>query len=327
MIESSNARPEPGSAAEARPTAAEAPTHPLFWSVRRELWENRSLYIVPLIAAAVALAGYVFYALKHLTQQVLGLSAVEPARRHAIIAAPFDFVAIALIIASLIVAAYYCLEALHGERRDRSILFWKSMPVSDLATVASKAAIPLLVLPVIAFAAVIVTHVVMLLFGTLVLLFGQASASVPWTEVRLFSGSGILAYGLVTLAIWHAPIYAWLMLVSAWAQRAPFLWAVVPPALIALVEKLAIGTSYFWSMLKFRLNGGFAEAFTVPEWAHSAPRAGAGGHMSPEQFAEVLNPIPDPVKFLSSPWVWVGLAVAAALFALAVWVRRRRDPI
>ena len=327
MTESSNARPEPGSAAETRPAAAEAPTHPLFWSVRRELWENRSLYIVPLIAAGVALAGYAFYALKHLTQQVLGLSAVEPARRHAIIAAPFDFVAIALIIASLIVAAYYCLDALHGERRDRSILFWKSMPVSDLATVASKAAIPLLVLPVIAFAAVIVTHVVMLLLGTLILLFGQASASVPWTEVRLFSGSGILAYGLVTLAIWHAPIYAWLMLVSAWAQRAPFLWAVVPPALIALVEKLAIGTSYFWSMLKFRLNGGFAEAFTVPEWAHSAPRAGPGGHMTPEQFAEVLNPIPDPVKFLSSPWVWVGLAVAAAIFALAVWVRRRRDPI
>src|SRR5262249_27270916 len=327
MIEPSNARPEPGSAAEARRAAGEAPTQALYWSVRRELWENRSLYIVPMIAAGVALAGYVFYALKHLTEQVLGLPALEPMRRHVTIAAPFDFVAIALIIATLIVAVYYSLDALHGERRDRSILFWKSMPVSDLLTVASKAAVPLLVLPVIAFIVVIATHVVMLLLGSLILLFGHASASVPWTEVRIFSGSGILAYGLVTLAIWHAPIYGWLMLVSAWAQRAPFLWAVVPPALIALVEKLAIGTSYFWSMLKFRLNGGFAEAFTVAESAHSAPRAGAGGHMTPEHVAEVLNPIPDPVQFLSRPWVWVGLAVAVALFALAVWVRRRRDPI
>jgi ABC-2 type transport system permease protein len=327
MSEPSNALPNPAGAAETRPAAAEAPTHPLYWSVRRELWENRSLYIVPLIAAGCALAGYVFYALKHLTEQVLGLPALEPARQHATIAAPFDFVAIALIIASLLVAAYYSLEALHGERRNRSILFWKSMPVSDLVTVASKAVIPLLVLPAIAFAVVIATHVVMLLLGTLILLFGHAAASVPWTEVRVFRGSGILAYGLVTLAIWHAPIYGWLMLVSAWAQRAPFLWAVVPPALVALVEKLAIGTSYFWSMLKFRLNGGFGQAFTVPEWAHAAPRAGGGGHMTPEQFAEVLNPIPDPVKFLSSPWVWVGMAVAVAFFALAAWVRRRRDPI
>jgi ABC-2 type transport system permease protein len=308
-------------------SAAVAPTRLLYWSVRRELWENRSLYIVPLIVAGLGLVGYVFYILKHLTAQVRGLPALEPTRQHTTIAAPFDFVAIAIILTSLIVSAYYCLEALHGERRDRSILFWKSLPVSDATTVLSKALVPFVVLPAIAFAVVLATHLVMLVLGTLTLWIGNASASVPWTEVRIFRGSGVLAYGMVTLVLWHAPIYGWLMLVSAWAQRAPFLWAVLPPAAVCVVEKLAFGTSYFWSMLKFRLNGSFGQAFTVSDLPHAAPPPGTRGHMTPEQFVDVLNPIPDPAKFLSSPWLWVGLAVAAAFFALAVWVRRRRDPI
>ena len=58
---------------------------------------------------------------------------------------------------------FYCLDALYGERRDRSILFWKSLPVSDLTTVLSKASIPIVVLPLLTFAVTVATQLIMLL--------------------------------------------------------------------------------------------------------------------------------------------------------------------
>jgi ABC-2 type transport system permease protein len=324
MTDSTNVVPSP--AAQSNLSVA-AQTRPLYWSVRRELWEHRWLYIVPLIVAGISVAAYLYYATKHLTERIGELPALDPARRHLAIAAPYDYVAIALILVTLFVSAYYCLDALHGERRDRSILFWKSLPVSDLLTVASKAVIPFVVLPVIAVAVILAAHVLMLLFATVILWAGGGPVSLPWTEVRVFTGLGVLIYGLVTLVIWLSPIYGWLVLVSVWAQRVPFLWAVLPPAAICLIEKLALGTSHFWSMLKFRLSGGFSQAFVIPDLAATAHERGGGQKMTPEQFTQVFNPVPDPLKFLESPWVWIGLAVAVAFFALAVWLRRYRDPI
>ncbi len=115
-----------------------APTRPFYWSVWRELWENRSLYIAPLIVAAVQLFGF---ADQH------HWPAGAPARRCCYsnrqnselrIEAPYDIAAMMMIFTVFIVGVFYCLDALHGERRDRSILFWKSLPVSDLTTVLSK---------------------------------------------------------------------------------------------------------------------------------------------------------------------------------------------
>ena len=79
-------------------------------------------------------------------------SALDPAEQPAALAMPYSIAATLIIVTTLIVGGFYCLDALHGERRDRSILFWKSLPVSDLTTVLSKMTIPLVVLPLVAFA-------------------------------------------------------------------------------------------------------------------------------------------------------------------------------
>ncbi len=71
----------------------------------------------------------------------------------------------------------------------------------------------------------------------------------------------VLLYGLIALALWHAPIYGWLLLVSGWARRATFLWAVLPLVAIGIVEKIAFNTSYLASMLKHRMIGFAADAF------------------------------------------------------------------
>src|SRR5207249_3368850 len=229
-----------------------AKTRPFYWSVKRELWENRSIYIAPILVAAVVLFGFLVSTggLPERRQAVLLL---DPARARAAIEAPYNMAAIMLILTAFIVGVFYCLDARFGERRDRSILFWKSLPVSDLTTLLSKATIPLVVLPLVTFAIVVVTQVVMLLWTSVLLISHGMSPASTWKYFPLFQNSFILLYGLAAIALWHAPIYGWTLLVSGWARRATFLWAVVPFLAVAFFEKITFGTSHFALMLKDRL--------------------------------------------------------------------------
>src|SRR5437870_6458459 len=121
-----------------------AATQRFYWSMRRELWENRSIYIAPLMVAIVVLFGFLVSTIG-LPERRRAVLLLDPAKARAAIEAPYDMAAIMLILTAFIVGVFYCLDALHGERRDRSILFWKSLPVSDLTTLLSKATIPLVV--------------------------------------------------------------------------------------------------------------------------------------------------------------------------------------
>jgi ABC-2 type transport system permease protein len=319
----SNAMPE--SPARTAAPAASAATRPFYWSVRRELWENRSIWIAPLAVAALMLVGFLIASIG-MPERRRGVLLLDLAQQRAAIGKPYDIAAIILIVAASIVGVFYCLDALHGERRDRSILFWKSLPVSDLTTVLSKAAIPLLVLPLLTFVVVLATQLVMMLMGNVILLVHGVSAT-TFAQLPLFQQAPILLYGLITLALWHAPVYGWLLMVSAWAQRAAFLWA-LSPLLVAVVERVTLGTSYVGSTIMSRLGGGFARAFVTGTQA-AAPTLEHGGraHQLPQSLAPVFDPIPDPVKFFTSPALWIGLAVAVAFLAVAVWLRRRREPM
>src|SRR6267142_4893484 len=205
----------------AGPAYQSSSTQPFSWSVRRELWENRSIYVAPLIVAAVVLFGS-FVGSFHLAGRRRLAMLLDPAHRRAAIELPYDIAAMIIILTAFVIGVFYCLVALHGERRDRSILFWKSLPVSDLTTVLSKASIPLVVLPLVTFAITAATQVVMLL-QTSVVLLTSGLAGTTWTRFNLLEQSLILLYSLVALALWHAPFYGWLLLVSGWARRATFL--------------------------------------------------------------------------------------------------------
>src|SRR5947199_698655 len=297
----------PESAGGSAPGYRPAATRPFSWSVRRELWENRSIYIAPLIVAAVVLFGFLVSTggLPERRQAVLLL---DPAKARAAIDTPYNVAAIMLIFTAFIVGVFYCLDALHGERRDRSILFWKSLPVSDLTTLLSKATIPLVVLPMVTFAIIVATQVVMLLWTSVLLIAHGMSPASTWTNFNLFQQSFILLYGLVAIALWHAPIYGWALLVSGWARRATFLWAVVPFLALGFFVTFAFGTSHFASMLKHRLMGFAAEAFAFNTHSIDSPQL-------------------TPVRYLSTPGLWVGLIVTAAFVVAAVRLRRYRGPL
>src|SRR5260370_11832244 len=139
-----------------------------------------------------------------------------------------------------IVGIFCSLVALYGERRDRSILFWKALPVSDLTTVLSKVAIPLVILPLLSFAIAVVTQFVMLLLSSAVLLGSGLSLGTLGARMSFFHMSLMLLYHILTPhGLWYAPLYGWMLLVSALAPRAPFIWAFVPPFVTWVIEKIA----------------------------------------------------------------------------------------
>jgi ABC-2 type transport system permease protein len=294
----------PESAGVSDPGYSIASTRPFYWSVRRELWENRSIYIAPSIVAGIILLGS-FIGAFHLPGRRHNALLLDPAHRRAAIELPYDIAAMMLIFTAFIIGVFYCLDALHGERRERSILFWKSLPVSDLTTVLSKAIIPLVVLPVVSFAIIVVTQFIMLVISTAALL-PSGLAATTWADFNIFRESLILFYGLVAIALWNAPIYGWALLISGWARRATFLWAVLPLLAIGFFEKITFNTSHFASMLKDRLLGFAPEAFAFT--AHAVPQL-------------------TPGRYLATPGLWIGLIFAALFIAAAVRLRRYRGPL
>ena len=276
----------------------------MYWSVVRELWESRSIYIAPLSVAALILLGFLIATIGR------ALSEANLAQRRAVLEEPYSFAALLIMATTFIVSVFYCLDALHGERRDRSILFWKSLPVSDLTTVLAKAAIPLVVLPLLTFAITVVTQWIMALVSSAVLLESGLGVAPLWTRLSLSQTWLMLLYHLVTVhALWYAPIYGWLLLVSAWARRAAFLWAGLPLLAIALVEKIAFNTTHFAAILGNRMSGG-AEAVTMPGSSPMDPMT----HLTPGHF-------------LTSPGLWIGLAMTAGFLAGAVRLRRSQGSI
>jgi ABC-2 type transport system permease protein len=279
----------------------------LYCSIRRELWEHPSLYIAPLAAGAVFLIGFLAH-LFRLPNQMRATSALDPMHQRAALEQPYMMAVGLLMLTGMLVGAVYSLDALHGERRDRSILFWKSMPVSDLTVVLSKAAIPIFVLQLICFAVAAAVMWVMFFLSSAVLLASGTGVAHFWSLLPIVQMSFLLLYHLVILhGLWHAPFYGWMLMVSSWARRAPFLWAVLPPLAIGIVEKLGFNTSHFAGMLLYHLGGS----------PGSSPKSG-----------DLMNMLGhfDPGMLLSESGLWTGLAATAVFLAVAVHQRRDREP-
>jgi len=311
MNTQSDGVPESAMEAQGIAPAVVSRTRPLYWSVRRELWENRSIYVAPLAVAGVTVFGYLI-ALIHLPRHLQAMMVRNPTTPRVAVEQPYDFAAGLVMGTALIVAIFYCLDALHGERRDRSILFWKSMPVSDLNAVLAKALIPLLVLPLLSWGITVAEHWVMFVLNVTALVVKGQSPAALWAQLPLFHMELGLLYHLFTMhVLWHAPIYAYLIMVSGWARRATFLWAFLPPLAISILEKILFNTAHFAHMIQYRLAG---DPALVASTAGTFPFDEHMTHLS-------------PIMFLATPSLWTGLVVAALFLYAAVQLRRCQGPI
>jgi len=284
---------------------------PVYWSIQRELWENRSIYLAPIAVASAVLFGSLI-SVAVLSHRLPALLTASAARQHSAITSPYNYAAGLTMVTAFVVGFFYCLDALYGERRDRSILFWKSLPVSDRVAVLTKASIPLVVLPALGYVVILTTQLLILIMQSMALSRSQAGFALLTTHLKFVQMNIAVLYAIIAIVLWHAPLYCWLLLVSAWARRAAFLWAILPGVVLSVIERTAFGTRAIANFFGYRVTGWFTLAF-VKHVKGDAP----------------LDPLAamTPLRFFSAPGLWIGLLFAALFLAATIRLRRYREPI
>ncbi len=292
------------------------------WLIRREVWEHRALYIVPFVFLVLTVVSTVigFAQGREYVDLSWGVRKLEEVGIVGHVAGHVGLTLWLLFsLVSAIVAAFYLLDALWGDRKDRSILFWKSLPISDTHTVLSKLTTGVVVAPMIAVAASLVATIAILIMGSIAIHMGEGNPiTLLWAEFPFFTlvykavGVSILA------ALWFLPFSGWFLFSSAAARKTPFLFALLLPVGVAVVEELALDTNYFLEAV-----GSYIQRFFLTVFEDASTRVITIDDESielPAQLSEVGN-LAAP---LTEPLFPVGLIIGAALIAATIYMRRHR---
>lgn len=311
--------------------------------LKREYWEHRGGFLwAPVVAGGLFLLFLLMAMLvggasidrHHIQIGALPLDRIAEnldATQRAAIGAGID--ASLLVVAAQIgvvvgiVVFFYCLACLYDERRDRSVLFWKSLPVSDRDTVLAKAVSALFVAPAIGTVAGVLTGLGMLLLLAVYMAFHGANvfglllgAAQPWKV------AGFLLAMVPLHAVWALPSVGWLMLCSAWARSKPFLWAIALPVGVGimanwfdLMRTLRMPDTSIWSdgigrLLFSAIPGSWAFYSDIREMDAQGP----------EQFMEIMT-VGHAYQTLADPAVWIWAAAGVAMIVAAIRLRRWRD--
>jgi ABC-2 type transport system permease protein len=311
----------------------------MYWLVKREFWEHRGGFLwAPVITGGVFLllnlmgiiAGevigaqhgvhFLFSDRIHILDHAL--SADEVARAGALMDMVMYSTSFIISIVLGFVVFFYCLGALYDDRRDRSLLFWKSLPLSDSATVLSKVVAGTLLAPVIAVVCGVVTGIAMLLLFVVALSFHGVGA---WHLLAYAHPFRVIANLIGTIplyALWALPATGWLLLCSAWARSKPFLWAAVLPAAVGAMLSWfnligpRVGTGWYWSDVCGRI--------LLSVFPGSWLSAGNYQNVSNGAALNVLN-LGSAYSVMGTPGFWIGTVAGLALLGGAIWLRRWRD--
>jgi ABC-2 type transport system permease protein len=317
------------------------------WLLKREYWEHRGGFKwAPLIAAGVILAVFTIAILTGVNAAQSNLhsavinnvklsdiaAAMTPEQRLQIgagIDAALFFSAAPIAITLAIVSFFYLLGSLYDDRRDRSLLFWKSLPISDLQTVLSKVVSATVTAPLFALAAALVMMLgVLIVLSILVAMFGANPFTVIWTTASPLTVAGKVALLIPINAVWALPSIGWLMLCSAFAKRVPFLWATLLPvaagtcvSIFDAVTNLRMPDDWFWQHIVFRLlfsivPGGWLDLESVNSRMEHAN--------GPQDVVSAFD-LSNMMGALSGPNIWIGAVAGLGMLAVALWLRRWRD--
>lgn len=296
--------------------------------VRRELWEHRSIYVTPFVIGVIivmmAVTGHV--AISTMDQAVdialLGASNLGENERAVAINVMLISITSVMVLAMWVLTVFYSLDSLYAERKDRSILFWRSMPTTDAETVIAKLLTAIVVIPLVTFAVIAATHLLTLIVSSIwVAIRGANAAHLIWAAAPLLDNWVTTLIVMLALPLWLSPLVGWFLLVSAYTKRSPLLMAFLPIVLLPMLEKSLIGTSAFADAIFVRsgkmplfkgIDAGelFESTKNLQEMAHSGIS---------------LISIVDVGRFLTSPGLWLGLIVCGLFTTAAIYVRRYRD--
>lgn len=275
--------------------------------VRRELWEHRSLWIAPLVVEGLlALSLLIGRISMDLPEQ-----AVTPQQKVALFTIVQWALAQPLFLVASVVVGFYLLDCLYAERKDRSILFWKSLPLSDEVTVGSKFLVAAVVVPLGVFLLATASDLV---FAAILAL--RIPGALSWSAYEWLRTELVLLLECVLGVLWYSPIAGALLLFSAWIRRNPIVWASLVPLVAPIVERVALGTHYIWDFERYRINGIWHNLMLGPNVFnnfHNLPPVGV-----------VLDTLNLRGAFTDVD-LWLGVIAAAAMAYAAARVRRYRD--
>lgn len=253
--------------------------------------------------------------------EALGL--VPKAKQLKIVGLFYAAVAMLVVFVMGTIAFFYSLDALYSDRRDRSVLFWKSLPLSDAETVLAKFFTAAVGIPVIAMVAALLAQLIAAAGAAAKVAMIGGDPSVLWDPVVLTTALGSVGLMTAVSVLWYAPLAAYLLLVSAWSPRSPFLWASLPPVAVVMLERIAFGTTYFQAFLVQRFFGPFKAMVNDTSETPGVVVRQHGGELDVATAAADLGG--RMLDFVISPSMLAGLLGAAALMAAAIWGRRYRD--
>ncbi len=304
--------------------------------LRREFWENKGafrttpiviggLYIVFLLMSIFTTAHfdselYTFREAVHL------MAEQSPELRGMVMYQGMLGSSVFFTVVMGFVIFFYLLGSLYDDRKDRSILFWKSLPASDTLTLASKLIAAMVVIPTFFLLIMVITHIIMAIIGSLMILSVDGN---PWTlflsVVNPLKAWAMIAASWYAHSIWALPIYGWLMLVSAFAPRVPLLFATLPPLVFAVLQTWIEFLRTF--TLKSNIVGVISEwMFNTPAILTVEVHDGTGeialGVPLTDEFDHAVSLV-NMLDRLFSVQMLAGLAVAAVFLAAALWLRHR----
>lgn len=294
--------------------------------IKREIWEHRSIYVTPMAIASIVTLGVLAMLVfasgfaAELDLAIFGAqNLVGDPERKAALTAFFITTSVVFVVALAILTVFYCLDSLYAERKDKSILFWRSLPVTDAETVVSKLITAIVVLPTAAVIGIIGTHIVnLIVMGIWVSMKGGDASVLIWGSVSLFDNWAAAFITLLATGIWMSPFIGWFLLVSAYTKRSPLLMAFMPLFLIGIIEPIVIGTHNFAEKVLARgdhfpliRTDNLDRFFDEEEWRLADDAISLLAHI-------------DVVQFLSSPATWAGILICGLLSTGAIYVRRFR---
>lgn len=296
--------------------------------LQRELWEHRSLYLTPVVIALLvtlmALTGQISIGeMKHVDIGIVGASNMPENARAAALTGIMIALASMFVLAMFVLTVFYALDSLYAERKNRSILFWRSIPLTDFETVLSKLITAMLLIPLVTFALILLTHIVVFLVTSVwIAMRGGDAWHLIWSVAPFLDNWTAILVFLLALPLWMSPFIGWFLFVSALAKRSPLLIAFLPIALLPMFEKILFDSSVF------------AEAFFVR--SVKMPLFAGLDNMKlllqeSEDFAMFedaslsLLSLMDLGGFLASPGLWLGIVVCGLFTTAAIYVRRYRD--
>jgi ABC-2 type transport system permease protein len=291
--------------------------------IKRELWEHRSIFVTPAAIAAVitlaVLTGQMSISAYggEVDLAISGASNADPAHRRVALMAAFGAITGVFAVGAGIVMVFYSLDALYSERKDKSILFWRSLPITDADTVISKLLTAMLVIPAVALAGTFVTHLLFMILSSAWVMFEGGNAwHLIWSGAPLFDAWSSAILTAVATTIWMSPFIGWFFFVSAYTRRMPLLMAVMPLVVLPLIEIAILPTQILanaiWSRFtEMPLAGMNAKELLNDHSAFSLK----------EENISMLAAL-DMGRFFSSPDVWAGALVCGLLVTAAIYVRR-----